>query len=115
MFLNFSMAPRRIAVYVGLTIAGLSVLALLFTLIDKVWINPRVTVGAPTVWRITLPSGIPFILLGVVGEYLRLLYAEHPGTPQYDVHYIVNSDADRRLGVPTAKIKAATPEERNVS
>ena len=49
MFLNFSIAPLRLSVYVGLLTSCLSVVALIFILIDKIWITPGVTVGIPTV------------------------------------------------------------------
>ena len=88
MFLNFSIAPLRIAVYVGLTTSCLSVLALLFILIDKIWITPGVTVGIPTVLgSIIFLSGIQLMLLGLVGEYLGRLYLDQTGTPQYVVRY----------------------------
>lgn len=92
MFLNFSIAPLRIAVYVGLTTSCLSVLALLFILIDKIWITPGVTVGIPTVLgSIVFLSGIQLMLLGVVGEYLGRLYLDQTGTPQFVVRYAMGA------------------------
>jgi glycosyltransferase involved in cell wall biosynthesis len=94
MFLNFSIAPLRIAVYVGLTTSCLSVLALLFILIDKIWITPGVTVGIPTVLgSIIFLSGVQLMLLGLVGEYLGRLYLDQTGTPQYVVRYASGANA----------------------
>jgi len=49
MFLNFSIKPLRISVYVGLFASCLSIVALVAILIDKLWITPNLTVGIPTV------------------------------------------------------------------
>src|ERR1700730_11805354 len=81
MFLNFSITPLRLSVYVGLATSCLSILALLFILIDKVWITPGVTVGIPTVLgTIVFLSGVQLMILGLVGEYLGRLYLDQTGT-----------------------------------
>ena len=88
MFLNFSIVPLRISVYVGLFTACASILALVLIAIDKLWITPDVTVGIPTVLgSIVLLSGIQLMMLGLVGEYLGRLYLDQTGTPQYIVRY----------------------------
>lgn len=98
MFLNFSIAPLRIAVYVGLTTAGLSVLALLYILIDKLWITPGVTVGIPTVLgAIIFLAGVQLMVLGLVGEYLGRLYLDQTGAPQYVVRYHLGANSSQDL------------------
>ena len=90
MFLNFSIKPLRISVYVGLFASCLSIVALLAILIDKLWITPDLTVGIPTVLgSVVFFSGIQLMILGLVGEYLGRLYLDHTGTPQYVVRYSV--------------------------
>lgn len=94
MFLNFSIAPLRLAVYVGLLTSCLSVLALLFILVDKIWITPDLTLGIPTVLgSIVLFSGIQLMMLGLVGEYLGRLYLDQTGTPQYVVRYATGANS----------------------
>ena len=88
MFLNFSIKPLRISVYVGLLASCLSVVALIGILIDKLWITPNLTVGVPTVLgSIVFFSGLQLMILGLVGEYLGRLYLDQTGTPQYIVRY----------------------------
>jgi undecaprenyl-phosphate 4-deoxy-4-formamido-L-arabinose transferase len=88
MFLNFSIKPLRISVYVGLLASCLSVLSLIAILIDKLWITKNVTVGIPTVLgSVVFFSGIQLMILGLVGEYLGRLYLDQTGTPQYVVRY----------------------------
>src|SRR5881392_2835643 len=89
MFLNFSIKPLRISVYVGLFASCLSIVALVAILIDKLWITKNVTVGIPTVLgSIVFFAGVQLMILGLVGEYLGRLYLDHTGTPQYVVRYV---------------------------
>jgi glycosyltransferase involved in cell wall biosynthesis len=102
MFLNFSIAPLRLSVYVGLFTSCLSVLALVLILIDKIWLSPNVTMGIPTVLgSIVFLAGVQLMILGLVGEYLGRLYLDHTGTPQYIVRYVTrrHSKAEQPLPV----------------
>ena len=88
MFLNFSVAPLRLSVYVGLITSCFSVVALSLILIDKLWIQKDLTLGIPTVLgSIVCFSGIQLMMLGLVGEYLGRLYLDQTGTPQYIVRH----------------------------
>ena len=89
MFLNFSIQPLRISVYIGLFASCLSIVALVAILIDKLWITPNLTVGIPTVLgSVVFFSGIQLMILGLVGEYLGRLYLDQTGTPQFVVRYV---------------------------
>jgi len=91
MFLNFSIKPLRISVYVGLLASCLSIIALVAILIDKLWITKNVTLGIPTVLgSVVFFSGIQLMILGLVGEYLGRLYLDQTGTPQYVVRYTMH-------------------------
>src|SRR5262249_8323037 len=90
MFLNFSIKPLRLSIYVGLLTSCLSLIALIAIVIDRVWITPNVTLGIPTVLgTIVLLAGIQLMILGLVGEYLGRLYLDQTGTPQYVVRYAI--------------------------
>src|SRR5436853_5823519 len=94
MFLNFSIKPLRLSIYVGLLTSCLSVLALIFIFIDRLWITPNVTLGIPTVLgTIVLLAGIQLMILGLVGEYLGRLYLDQTGTPQYVVRYVRRAES----------------------
>jgi glycosyltransferase involved in cell wall biosynthesis len=98
MFLNFSIKPLRISVYVGLLASCLSVIALVAILIDKLWITKDVTVGIPTVLgSVVLFSGIQLMILGLVGEYLGRLYLDQTGTPQYVVRYTMQGGSAEQI------------------
>ena len=92
MFLNFSIKPLRLSVYVGLLASGFSVVALIAIVIDKLWITRNMTLGIPTVLAsIVFFAGVELMILGLVGEYLGRLYLDHTGTPQYVVRYKVQA------------------------
>jgi glycosyltransferase involved in cell wall biosynthesis len=94
MFLNFSIKPLRLSIYVGLVTSCLSVVALIFIIIDRLWITPNLTLGIPTVLgTIVLLAGIQLMILGLVGEYLGRLYLDQTRTPQYVVRYAMRGGA----------------------
>ena len=97
MFLNFSIKPLRVSVYVGLLASCLSVVALIAILIDKLWITPDLTVGIPTVLgSVVFFSGVQLMILGLVGEYLGRLYLDQTGTPQYIVRYSIQAGRNNK-------------------
>ena len=98
MFLNFSIKPLRISVYVGLLASCLSLVSLIAILIDKLWITKNVTLGIPTVLgSVVFFSGIQLMILGLVGEYLGRLYLDQTGTPQYVVRYTMHGGSTEPL------------------
>ena len=104
MFLNFSVKPLRLSVYVGLFVACLSILALGWILIDKIWITPNLTHGVPTVLAsIVFFSGVQLMILGLIGEYLGRLYLDQTGTPQYIVRYVIRADAQANASIAAAQ------------
>src|SRR5437667_10753099 len=113
MFLNFSIKPLRLSVYVGLFVACLSILALVLILIDKIWITSNLTLGIPTVLAsIVFFSGVQLMILGLIGEYLGRLYLDQTGTPQYIVRYTVH--AGHKTESPAAvSINREDRSERN--
>jgi len=99
MFLNFSIKPLRLSIYVGLLTSCLSVVALIAIFIDRIWITPNVTLGIPTVLgTIVLLAGIQLMILGVVGEYLGRLYLDQTGTPQSVIRYVKRNDPGNNGG-----------------
>ena len=96
MFLNFSILPLRLSAAVG-ALASLSSLFLLAAIvIDKLYVNPEVAVGIPTVLlTVVFFSGVQLFILGAVGEYLGRLFLDHSGTPQFVVRYAQERDLGR--------------------
>ncbi len=87
-FLGFSIAPLRIATAVGLLASVSSIFLFIAIAIDKLYLNPDVTVGIPTVLTtIVFFAGLQLLILGVIGEYLGRLFLDHCKSPQYVVRY----------------------------
>ncbi len=90
MFLGFSIAPLRTAVVIGLLTSALSVLLMLGILVDKIWLNPQVPVGIPTVLAfVTFFSGVQLTVLGSVGEYVGRIFLSQNGTPQFVIRDVM--------------------------
>lgn len=89
MFLNFSILPLRLSAALG-ALASVSSLFLLAAIVfDKLYINPGVAVGIPTVLlTVVFFAGVQLFILGAVGEYLGRLFLDHSGTPQFVVRYV---------------------------
>ncbi len=96
MFMNFSIAPLRIAALVGLLTSLTSVFLMVGIVIDKLYINPEVTIGLPTVLVfIVFFAGVQLVILGMIGEYLGRLFLDHSKRPQFVVRYV----KDKRDGL----------------
>ena len=89
MFLNFSIAPLRISALLGACTAGVGLFLLVAIVIDKLYLNPGVTLGIPTVLvLLVFFSGVQLVILGTIGEYLGRLFLDHSRAPQFVVRYV---------------------------
>jgi undecaprenyl-phosphate 4-deoxy-4-formamido-L-arabinose transferase len=89
MFLNFSILPLRLAALLGLVTSLLSILLLVGIVVDKLYLNPDLTVGIPTILvTVVFFAGVQLMILGMVGEYLGRLFLDHSKHPQFVVRYV---------------------------
>lgn len=89
MLLGFSVLPLRLAMFAGLAAAASSFLFMAAILVDKLWINPEVTVGIPTaLCAIAFFGGVQLAVLGTLGEYIGRVFLQNSGTPQLVVRYV---------------------------
>jgi undecaprenyl-phosphate 4-deoxy-4-formamido-L-arabinose transferase len=89
MFLNFSIAPLRLSALLGVAMSAVSLLLLVGIVIDKLYINPEMTHGLPTVLAlIVFFAGLQLVILGAIGEYLGRLFLDHSKMPQCVVRYV---------------------------
>lgn len=88
MFLNFSITPLRVSALLGVFTSVISLFLLVGIVIDKLWINPEVARGLPTVLVVvTFFAGVQLVILGTIGEYLGRLFMDHSNSPQFVVRY----------------------------
>jgi glycosyltransferase involved in cell wall biosynthesis len=94
-FLNYSIIPLRVSALLGVTASAMSLFILAWVIIDKLYINPEVTIGIPTVLcAITFFAGVQLMILGAVGEYLGRLFLDYSQAPQYVVRYVKRRTGD---------------------
>lgn len=97
MFLNFSIIPLRLAAVLGVITSVISLLLLLAVVIDRLYINPNVAVGVPTVLvTVAFFAGMQLVILGAIGEYLGRLFLDHSKSPQFVVRYVKSKETSRR-------------------
>jgi glycosyltransferase involved in cell wall biosynthesis len=100
MFLNFSIAPLRMSVWMGFFASAFSMLMIICVWVDKIWITKNLTMGIPTVLGcVGLFSGVQLMILGIIGEYLGRLYLDSTGTPQSIVRYVKKTREEAALTV----------------
>ena len=86
---SFSVRPIRLILNIGILILVLSILMILYSIIQKVLGN---TVDGWTfiVCSLWLLGGIQMLSLGVIGEYIGKIYSETKARPRYIIDkYIV--------------------------
>jgi undecaprenyl-phosphate 4-deoxy-4-formamido-L-arabinose transferase len=97
MFLNFSVMPLRISTILGISMAGLGLLALLSVVMEA--LQGHTPQGWASLMVVTLiVSGVQLIILGVFGEYLGRLFLTINAKPQFMIRDITRNQLASRLG-----------------
>jgi glycosyltransferase involved in cell wall biosynthesis len=95
MFFNFSIMPLRISAMLGVCTSVASLVLMIAVVIDKLYIDPNVAVGIPTVLiAIVFFAGVQLMILGTVGEYLGRIFLDQSGSPQFVVRYVKSRESD---------------------
>ncbi|WP_084397496.1 glycosyltransferase family 2 protein [Hydrogenophaga pseudoflava] len=82
---SFSVAPLRLATYLGFLLSGISVLMILFVVVSRLT-HPDFAPGwASLMAAILLIGGIQTFCIGLIGEYLGRTYLKINGKPQYSI------------------------------
>ena len=81
--LSFSLVPLRIATWMGLTAAALSLLGIIYALVIRLMTDRWVAGWTFLLITILFLGGIQLVFLGVIGEYLGRVYGEVKRRPRY--------------------------------
>lgn len=81
--IGFSIAPLKLATYLGTLIIIISFLYLLVLIIQKILIDITIMGYSIVLFIVLLIGGIQMILLGIIGEYLGKSYMELKKRPIY--------------------------------
>ena len=85
-FTAFSVKPLRLASLAGATCAALGFLYSVYTVINKLFINPDAPLGYSSLMSVLLfIGGMIMLILGLVGEYVGRIYICINKSPQYVV------------------------------
>lgn len=83
MFINFSILPLRVSIFLGFIFLFLGVILGIHTIIAKI-LNPNIPFGITSIFLgILVFGGIQLLILGLIGEYLGKLFLANNQTPQY--------------------------------
>jgi dolichol-phosphate mannosyltransferase len=84
---SFSYLPLQLATYVGFTLAFLSLIGIILTIILRLSGSDAFHGQATTLVSVLFLGGIQLIFLGIIGEYLGRIYDEVKGRPLYIVSH----------------------------
>jgi len=91
-FTAFSIKPLRMATFSGVTLAILSIIYGVYTIIKK-FVNPNVPIGySALICALVFIGGMIMFMLGLVGEYIGRTYMAINKSPQYVIRDIVKHD-----------------------
>lgn len=91
---SFSVKPIRLILNVGIIIFVISIIMILYALINKI-IGNTVSGWTFIVCSIWLIAGVQMMSLGVIGEYIGKIYSETKRRPKYIIEYnLEEKDSD---------------------
>ena len=82
-FLSFSFMPLRMATWVGCVSAGLALTGIIYALALRVFTGAWATSWTVPFIALLFLSGVQFVFIGILGEYLGRIYAEVKRRPLY--------------------------------
>jgi undecaprenyl-phosphate 4-deoxy-4-formamido-L-arabinose transferase len=90
---SFSLAPLRLAIFAGVAMAALGMIGAVATVFEALFSTGEPSGWASTMTVILLLSGVQFLVLGVMGEYIGRTFLSANGKPQGTVRLIERSGA----------------------
>ena len=105
-FISFSIKPLRMAVVLGIVMSMLSVLGILYAVILRLF-TPYWSPGWTLLFSaMLLISGMQFIFIGILGEYIGRIFTEVQGRPLYIVDYTLGFGPEHDEAAKTAFAQA---------
>lgn len=92
---NFSIAPIRMASYLGIFCAFAGMITLLVIVLRKIFV-PNIAVGyTSTIALLLFIGGLIMLILGFLGEYIGRIYMTVSGAPQYQIREVMNDEENK--------------------
>jgi polyisoprenyl-phosphate glycosyltransferase len=92
--ISFSNAPLRLAIYIGTSVALVSILASIYVIYEKLFTDKAILGWASTIVSITFIGGMILLTLGLIGEYISRIYDEVKQRPLYVISESIGIDND---------------------
>jgi glycosyltransferase involved in cell wall biosynthesis len=83
---SFSVAPLRLATWMGFTVSGLALLGIVYALALRLFTSNWITGWTAIFISVLFLGGIQLISLGIIGEYVGRIYGEVKRRPLYLVN-----------------------------
>ena len=97
-FTSFSVKPLRIASIAGVVFAFIGFIFGIYTIINKIFINPNIARGYSTIVSLlTFFSGLVLMIMGMIGEYIGRIYICINKSPQYVIKNIINLNEEKNV------------------
>ena len=94
---SFSDLPLKLGIYSGCGVAFLGIILMIYTIINK-FVN-HVPAGYSTIIVvICFMFAVTLIVIGIIGEYIAVLFAEIKGRPIYIVREVLNGNESNEKG-----------------
>jgi dolichol-phosphate mannosyltransferase len=88
---SFSDLPLQLGVYSGLGVAFCGILLMIYTIINKI-VNDVPAGYSTIIVALCFMFAVTLIVIGIIGEYISILFAEVKGRPIYIVREVVNEE-----------------------
>jgi len=105
--LSFSTRPLQMAIALGLTTVGLSMLGIVYALVMRIFTSVWVEGWTALIIAVLFLGGVQLLSLGIIGEYVGRIYGEVQRRPLYVVRHKIGLDADS--GVLAGKLNSVGP------
>ncbi len=92
---SFSLKPLRLAVYMGLTVAFLGCLLTAYVLYMRLFNGSVISGWASTLCVILILGGVQLLMMGIIGEYIGMIFMEAKRRPQYIISHTTLDRTDK--------------------
>lgn len=92
---SFSLKPLRLAVYMGLTVAFLGCLLTAYVLYMRLFNGSVISGWASTLCVILILGGVQLLMMGIIGEYIGMIFMEAKRRPQYIISHTTLDGTDK--------------------
>ncbi len=99
---SFSLAPLRLATWLGLLAAGLALAGIVYAVALRLLTDAWVSGWTSLFIAILFMGGVQLVLLGILGEYVGRIYGEVKRRPLYLVKERLGFPVSERTGEPRA-------------